>query len=398
MVYDPSYWYEQKRFEFESKVESSEGKRVILKDTYFHPEEGGQPADKGTLNGYEVKDVQKEGDEIVHHMENTSHDLKEGKTVKGKIDEGFRIYCMRAHTGAHIVFGAGREVMGDINYSGFDIGEKKARIDFETSSRVDRKTLSKMEERCNQIILEKRPVTWKMVKKEDIENSEDIAFAKKIPSGEKVRVIDIEGWDRGVCSGTHLSDTLEVGRIYIVNKKKLQEGVTRVNFCVGKEALRREYGEKRSLLRATSILETDHTNLPGKIKDLLNSRGRLEKELEELEALRVEREIDDCERYPREGYELLIQTLQASTEHSDIIAHKAKDGVGPEEVLVLVNEDQGISVSVGVGEDADVDADHVINELSREFGGGGGGTSRFAQGGGFKASSQEVKRSVLDYL
>ncbi|MFP3871600.1 MAG: DHHA1 domain-containing protein [Candidatus Aenigmatarchaeota archaeon] len=395
MTFKPSYWSEPKKFEFVTEAKRVEDDRIILEETYFHPEEGGQPADKGMLNGYEVIDVQNEGGEIVHHV--SSHDIEEGDDIKGEIDEGFRRYCMRAHTGAHVVFGAGREVMGKIDYSGFDIGDKKARIDFETDTHVDRKKLLKIEELCNKVILEGRPVTWKMLDREEIEKTEDIAFAKEMPHGEKVRVIEIEDWDTGVCSGTHLSSTLEVGRIHILGKKKLQEGVTRVNFSIGEEALRKDYGEKRSLMRASSLLETDHSNLSRKIRDMLDNLDSLEEEIKELEALRVEQRIEDSERYSREAHDLLVQTLEASTDHSDVISHKAKDGVGPREMLVLVNEDKSVSVTVGVGEDVeDVEANEVINELSQQFGGGGGGTSRFAQGGGFEASSAQIKGFIIE--
>ncbi len=396
MTFEPPYWEDPKKTEFESEVEKVKDEKVVLKCTYFHPEEGGQPADKGTLGGYPVKDVQKEGDEIVHFLD-PSHDLHEGQSVEGKIDEEFRSFCMRSHTGAHVVFGAGREVLGEVDYSGFDIGEKKARIDFETSTHIDRKKLLKMEELCNEVILENRPVKWRKVNREEIENDREIAFAKEIPEGEKVRIIEIEDWDLGVCSGTHLTNSLEVGRIRILGKKKLQEGVTRINFSIGEEALKRDYREKRSLYRATSLLETDHKNLPRKIDDLLSNLKELEEEMERLEALRIERKVDEAESYDRDGYQLLVQTLEASSEHSELISHRAKDSVGEKEVLVLINKDENVSVTVGAGKNAEgLDADEVIKELSQEFGGGGGGTAEFAQGGGFDASVEEIKRYVME--
>ncbi|MBS3816528.1 MAG: hypothetical protein KGY76_03075, partial [Candidatus Thermoplasmatota archaeon] len=207
MEFYPAYWEEPGRTEFESEVTKVQGRKVILKETYFHPEEGGQPADKGTLNGNEVKDVQKEDGKIVHYLESSDHGLNPEENVHGDIDEDFRHYCMRAHTGAHVVYGAGREVLGDIDYSGFDIGEKKVRIDFETEAHVDKEKLLKLEELSNQIILEDRPVRWKFLDREEIEDSREVAFAKEVPEGERVRIIEIEDWDIGVCSGTHLENT-----------------------------------------------------------------------------------------------------------------------------------------------------------------------------------------------
>lgn len=222
MAYHPPFWEDPKKTKFESKIKTVEGNKVILEETYFHPEGGGQPPDKGTLEGYEVKDVQKKYDFIVHHLED--HDLKAGEVVEGKIDEGFRQSCMRGHTGAHIVYGAGRRVLGSVDYAGFDITEEKARIDFETDVHVDKEKLLKMEELCNMAILEERPVRWRSFDKKEIENSNEIAFAKEIPDEDDIRIIEIEDWDKGVCSGTHLENTSEVGRIKIEGKKSCRWG------------------------------------------------------------------------------------------------------------------------------------------------------------------------------
>jgi len=379
---------------FESSVKEVEGSKVILEKTYFHPEEGGQPPDKGTLGGYEVKDVQKKGEEIVHHLDD--HNLEVGDLVEGKINEDFRYKCMRGHTGAHIVYGAGREVMGKVSYAGFDIGEKKARIDFETDAHIDKVKLLKLEELCNKIILENRPVRWKILDREEIEDSDEIAFAKKIPEGEKVRIIEVEDWDRGVCSGTHLENTLEVVRIKVEGKKKLQEGVTRIIFSFGEEALRRDYRDERSVLRALEALDTNKRELPKKIRQLQDKLEELEEKMERLESEKIERELEEFERFEREGYDLLVQTV--STEDSEKLSHKAKDEVGDDEVVAIINERESLSVVVGVGDNVkDLSANDLIQSFSQEFGGGGGGTSDFAQGGGFVADVEILKEFLIEF-
>jgi len=379
---------------FESNVKEVEGSKVILEKTYFHPEEGGQPPDKGTVNGFEVNDVQKEDEDIVHHLKD--HNLEIGDEVEGKIDEDFRYRCMRGHTGAHIVYGAGREVMGKVSYAGFDIGEKKARIDFETETHIDKEKLLKLEELCNKIILENRPVRWKILEREEIVNSDEIAFAKKIPEGEKVRIIEVEDWDRGVCSGTHLENTLEVGRIRVEGKKKLQEGVTRIIFSFGEEALRRDYREERSVLRGLEALDTNKRDLPKKIRQLQGKLVELEEKVERLESEKIERELEEFERFEREDYELLVQTV--STDDSEMLSHKAKDEVGDDEVMVIINERESLSVVVGVGDNVEsLDANDLIQVMSGEFGGGGGGTDYFAQGGGFGAEVDDLKEFLLEF-
>ncbi len=395
MTYHPPFWEEPRKTSFKSKVKSVEDKKVVLDQTYFHPEEGGQPPDKGILGGYEVKDVQKEGDDIVHHLED--HDLSVGETVKGQIDEDFRHTCMRGHTGAHIVYGAGREVMGDVDYAGFDITEKKARIDFETDAHVDREKLLKLEELCNRIILEDRPVRWKLFGKKEVEDSDDIAFAKEIPEGEKVRVIEVEDWDLGVCSGTHLENTLEVGRIRIEGKKKLQEGVTRINFSFGEEALKRDHREKRKVLRAVKALETNTEDLPTEIERLQRRLERMEGKIEDLESEMIERQLENFEKYECDGFDVLVQAV--STENTEMLSHKAKDDVKEDEVMVILNERETISAVVGVGGKVEnISANRIIQKLSEEFGGGGGGTEEFAQGGGFAGNPEKIKDHIIEIL
>ncbi|MBS3782609.1 MAG: hypothetical protein KGY66_02785 [Candidatus Thermoplasmatota archaeon] len=381
--------------DFESEVKKVEGNKIVLEMTYFHPEEGGQPPDKGTLGGYEVEDVQKKGDDIVHHL--GEHDLEVGDVVKGKIDGDFRYTCMRGHTGAHIVYGAGREVMGKVSYAGFDIGEKKARIDFETDTHIDKKKLLRLEELCNKVILENRPVRWKILDREEIEKSEKIAFAKEIPEGEKVRMIEVEDWDRGVCSGTHLENTLEVGRIRIEGKKKLQKGVTRIVFSFGEEALKRDYREERSILRALEALNTNKRDLPKKIRHLQERSNEMEDKIETLESEKIERELEEFERFGREDFDLLMQTV--STEDTEMLSHKAKDEVGEDEVMVIINERESLSVLVGVGDKVEnISANDLIQTMSHELGGGGGGTSNFAQGGGFDEDAEKIKEFLIELM
>ncbi len=392
MTYHPPFWEEPRKTNFESEIKLVDNDKVVLEKTYFHPEEGGQPPDKGTLDGYEVKDVQKEDEEIVHYLE--ENDLKAGEIVKGDIDWDFRYTCMRGHTGAHVVYGAGRKVLGDVSYAGFDIGEKKARIDFETDTHIDKKKLLKLEEFCNKIILESRPVEWKVLSRDEIESSEEIAFAKEIPEGEKVRIIEVKGWDKGVCSGTHLDNTLEVGRIHIEGKKKLQEGVTRIEFSFGEQALKKDYREKRSVLRAIERLETNHDDLPKEVSKLQVKIEELEEKIDELEAEMIDWKLEEFDTYEREGFDLSVQTI--STDDTEKLSYRAKDEVGEEEVMVILNERETLSAIIGVGEEVkEISANEMIQRIGGEFGGGGGGTVEFAQGGGFQSSAEEIKKFLI---
>ncbi len=389
MTFNPPYWKEPEKLEFESKVKSLNGEKVVLKETYFHPEGGGQPADKGTINGYEVTDVQKVEGEIVHTV--PDHEMDVGDKVECEIDSEYRLYCMRSHTGSHIVYGAGREVLGDIGYSGFGISEDKVRIDFKTDAHIDRKKMLKMEKLANKVILDARPIDSDLKDQEEVEELTDLAYAKEMPDEEKVRIVNIEDWDTATCSGTHFQNTIEIGRITIIGKKKLQEGVTRIEFKVGQNALKEDYKQKRNLLRSEKMLETDHHNLTKEIRRLLNRESELDEKIVALESKLLESNFKALKTHKTDDFDLLLGTV--STDKSDILSKVVKDSIDNGEVIAVINRSGSLSAVVGSKTDS-VSANEVIQSLSSEFGGGGGGTDEFAQGGGFQGDPE----NLIDHL
>jgi len=389
MTFNPPYWKEPEKLEFESKVKSLNGEKIVLKETYFHPEGGGQPADKGTINGYEVTDVQKVEGEIVHTV--PDHEMEVGDIVEGEVDGVYRLYCMRSHTGSHIVYGAGRKVLGDIGYSGFGISEDKVRIDFKTDAHINRKKMLKMEKLANKVILEARPIDSDLKDQEEVEELTELAYAKEMPDEEKVRIVNIEDWDTATCSGTHFQNTIEIGRITIIGKKKLQEGVTRIEFKVGQNALEEDYKRKRNLLRAEKMLETDHQNLTKEIRRLINRESELDEKVEDLESKLLESNFKALKKHKTDDFDLLIGTV--STDKSDILSKMVKDSINDGEVIAVINISRSLSAVVGSKTDS-VSANEVIQSLSSKFGGGGGGTDEFAQGGGFQSEPE----SLIDHL
>lgn len=168
-----------------------------------------------------------------------------------------------------------------------------------------------------------------------------------------------------------------------------------MNFSFGEKALKRDYKEKRAVLRTLEKLETDHGNLPTKIDRLQKKMERMKDKIDELESKKVEQELESFDKYENDDLKLLVRIL--STENTDILSHKVKDEIKEDEVMVVLNERETISAVVGVGEEVEkISAKELIQELSGEFGGGGGGTDEFAQGGGFEAGPKEVKDYLVD--
>jgi alanyl-tRNA synthetase len=130
--------------EFETIVDRVEGRTVVLEETYFYPEGGGQPADRGVIESSPVEDIQTV-DEEVHHELASDPECSAGESVSCAVDAQFRQYLMRAHTASHALYGAGRRLLDDLGYGGFGITEQKVRVDFETSTEIDDTTLVELE-------------------------------------------------------------------------------------------------------------------------------------------------------------------------------------------------------------------------------------------------------------
>ncbi|WP_266077913.1 alanine--tRNA ligase-related protein [Haladaptatus caseinilyticus] len=383
------------RTSFETTVERRDGRDVVLSETYFYAESGGQPADRGTIGSTPVVDVQKRDGAVVHTLATDSDpDFDAGDAVVAHIDESFRTYCMRAHTASHILYGAGRRILDDLGYGGFDIGTEKIRVDFETTTDIDDAILVELERLTNRAVWDSIPVSWEEVAKATAMKRDDIAFNTKTEEGvlsdsDSVRVVEIDGWDVAACGGTHVRSTDEIGPVTVLERSNPGEGLTRVEFAVGPSAIRQRTDEKRAALDAARVAGTSVASLSAEIDRLTGELDDIETELHDAKSRLIDAKIDDLadETTSRNGTEWLVGAI---------------DGVGPNElaervralsgqvadVVALAGRDGATFVVVGA--DGGVEAGTVIDEVTETFGGGGGGSSAFAQGGGLSAEPEEI--------
>ncbi len=378
--------------EFEATVESVDGNAVILSETYFYAEGGGQPADRGTIDGYNVVDVQSVSGRTVHRLAEPPT-FRTGATVTGRIDTTFRTYCMRAHTASHIVYGAGRRVLDAPDYAGFDIGEDRIRIDFETAvdaSAVDRLQLQQL---ANTIVWEGRSVEWYEQPIAEAEADDDIVFNVDPETlGETVRIVEIDGWDVSACGGTHVRSTAEIGPIKLLSTANPGAGRVRVEYAVGPPAIDRQIEEQRALSVTTDRLDTNITELPDRAGQLLTDIDELREQVTTLTQWGLETQL----------------TSQATAASADDIAVMTIDTVGPNaigeflrqrgtlpaDVVVFVGQQDRTFIVAGARENGPYDANEIVQRATDEFGGGGGGQPTMAQGGGIGASPT----AVVEYL
>ena len=379
--------------EFEATVDglADDGRAVVLDRTYFYAESGGQPADRGTLAGVPVVDVQAEGDAVVHHLA-AAPGLDPGETVLGAVDDDFRTYCTRAHTASHLLYGAGRRLLDDLGYGGFGIDAEKIRVDFVTSTDIDDEILVALERLTNRAVWDSRPVSWESVPVEAARDRDDVAFNTKTEEGvmsdaDTVRLVDIEGWDVAACGGTHVSNTREIGPVEVLRRSNPGEGLTRVEFAVGPAAIDRRTTLHRVVLDAARDLGTAAADLPDAVANLRAERDDLEAACESYKTEVLDARLSALRTVERDGDRWRVGTVDGFGPNE--VGEAVQDRVGVDDVVAAVGEDGAPYVVVAAAADAGVDADAVVDDLTGRFGGGGGGPA-FAQGGGLDATPEAI--------
>jgi alanyl-tRNA synthetase len=380
---------------FETTVEHRDGRDVVLAETYFYAESGGQPADRGTLGDHQVVDVQHSDDGVVHTLTEEPA-LGVGETVVGQVDEQFRTYCVRAHTASHVLYGAGRRLLEDLGYGGFNISPEKVRVDFRTSTEIDDDVLLALERLTNRAVWESRPVSWETHPQSEALTMDQIAFNTKTEeglAGESVRVVTVGGdddaWDVAACGGTHVQNTREIGPVTVLERSNPGEGLTRVEFTVGPQAIDRRVTEKEAVYEASQVLGTSVEDVPDAVERLQNDRREIERERTALQEQLVTAQLTDLrdETFERDDGTWLAGAVDGMGPNE--LSEKAAEFVDDEtDVVVLCGRDGRTFVVVSAGEG--FDAAGIVDTVTAEFGGGGGGSGETAQGGGIEAPPDEI--------
>jgi alanyl-tRNA synthetase len=370
---------------FEATVEEG-GTEVVLSETYFYPEGGGQPADRGTLGGCDVIGVEIDDGTVVHTIDG---DLDAGTIVTGEIDPAFRRYCMRAHTASHALYGAGRRLFEELGYGGFDISPGKVRVDLRTPAEIDDRAVAELERLTNRCVWDSRNVSWNRLPREEALARDDVAFNTKTEegiAGETVRIVEIEGWDVAACGGTHVPNTRRIGPVTVLERSNPGEGLTRVEFAVGDEGIDRRVTEKRAALGAAAEIGTNVESILEEIERIRADREALQAERDELrsELLAVRADAIASDPFGRGGNRWAAGVVDVESD-ANALAETVRDRPEGIDVLVLATPDGRLAVGAGP-----VDAAGIVEELAERFGGGGGGSSDVAQAGGLDADGETI--------
>ncbi|WP_226006809.1 alanyl-tRNA editing protein [Natrinema salinisoli] len=281
---------------FETEVTSIDGRRVWLERSHFFGASGGQPADRGTIGDIAVTDVQYADGEQVHVLAEEPS-FRTGHRVLCSVDWSFRMYCMRAHTASHILAGAARRLLEEPTCVGLDIGAQTASVDLETSATLDDETLIELDELVNRVVWESRPVSWDDMPLSRARERDGITVDAELDAAAvekgRVRVVTIEDendnrnrnrlsnmngsadpWDVTACGGTHVRNTREVGPVTVLGRSRPTDGVIRIEFAVGPQAIDHRTAEKRAALAASAALDVELEDVTDELERVRAARSR----------------------------------------------------------------------------------------------------------------------------
>ena len=401
LYYDDAY-----KTSFQAKLVARVSENaVVLDQTCFYPEGGGQPADHGELRfgtrKLKVTNVQKFGNTIVHFLDQPINkeidlveeeiDLVEEKVdlIEGEIDWQRRQNLMRHHTGTHVLIGAARRVLGEhVWQAGAQKEVESSRLDITHYREITPKERERIERLVNQVILRDLPVqvAWMAREKAESKYGYRLYQGGAVP-GSKIRVVRIQGWDAEACGGTHCKRTGELGVFKIEKASKLQDGVERIIFSAGEPALKRINQQSEALAKASELLKTTPEKLPESIKALVAERDSLERELEKVHAKSTEAHVKQLAKKAAAlgtVRVLLAKTAKKKGIDTVEVANRLKES-DPNIIAVIFEVSERVQVVAAAGDEAvkaGVNAGQIVSEASKVLGGGGGGRPFFATGGG----------------
>lgn len=391
----PLYYDDVSMKEFTASVMYSGKGYVILDQTAFYPEGGGQPYDLGVLKygnvEIEVTKVEKHGKAIVHYIKGN---IPEKSRVKGVIDYERRWQLMVHHSATHMLLGALRRVVGDhVWQSGVQKEVAESRIDITNYKKIDSETILQIERECHKIITESRRITVKNIEwNHAIEKYGFRLFQGGVPLSDKLRVVEIDGVDAEGCGGTHLSSTAEIGLIKIKSVENIQEGIQRITFVAGPAAVNlfnnsfNELSEIRKIISQTGGNTSDAVRAI--VEENIDARKNHEKSLKQsVKALL------DTGNLIKSGNKRIIFINGTLEEEAEKDLSKAAYGLGADVVIVSLDRSGSKKHMVFARDDSDARKIAEGLELPESK---GNGSSRFYSAMSARKLDEKLIRSLFD--
>ena len=398
-----------------AELKAGEKGLVVLNQTPFYGESGGQVGDTGVMQGegarvFVTGTEKKLGDLFVHHVTVEHGSLKQNQSLELIVDHERRSAVRSNHSATHLLHEALRQVLGDhVAQKGSLVAPDRLRFDFSHPKPIEDADLAKVEEIANRVLLQNEPVVTKlMAVDEAIESGARALFGEKY--GDEVRVVSMGKGEANrtfsveLCGGTHVNRTGDIGVVTIVGESAVAAGVRRLEAMTGDAARRYLTEESRKLREVASLLKTPVDEVSARLAALLEERRKLERDLAEARrklAMGGGGSGGDDPVKDVAGIKLMARAV-TGVEMKDLksLADEGKKRLGSGVVAIVgVAEDGKAGIVVGVTEDLTekVDAVALVRVGSEKLGGkGGGGRRDMAQAGGPDGAQAEAALAAIE--
>ena len=387
-----------------SDLKEGEEGEVVLKETPFYPEGGGQVGDTGFIESdrglFKVEDTQRPVEEVVVHR---------GRVLKGTIRVGDRVFArvdrerrediMRNHTATHLLHAALRSVLGDhVRQAGSLVADRYLRFDFTHFAALTEDQIREIEDLVNAKIRENLPVNVEEMDYQTAIRSGAVAiFEEKY--GERVRVISAGEFSKELCGGTHVSRTGDIGYFRIVSETSVGTGVRRIIAKTGRWAVREAQEERYILQEISRLVQAKKEDILARIEEIKEDLKEKDREIGRLRQELIKSQIEKALREEKVGDIRLSWGVFEGASPEDLrdLADRIRRR-SDREVVLLASEKEGKVLTVlAVSKDLSnrVRANDLIRDIGKALGGGGGGRPDLAQGGGTNIGGLEEAVKIL---
>ncbi|HFK9324372.1 TPA: alanine--tRNA ligase [Escherichia coli] len=369
---------------------------VVLDQTPFYAESGGQVGDKGELKGanfsFAVEDTQKYGQAIGHIGKLAAGSLKVGDAVQADVDEARRARIRLNHSATHLMHAALRQVLGThVSQKGSLVNDKVLRFDFSHNEAMKPEEIRAVEDLVNAQIRRNLPIETNIMDLEAAKAKGAMAlFGEKYD--ERVRVLSMGDFSTELCGGTHASRTGDIGLFRIISESGTAAGVRRIEAVTGEGAIATVHADSDRLSEVAHLLKGDSNNLADKVRSVLERTRQLEKELQQLKEQAAAQESANLSSKAIDvnGVKLLVSELSGvEPKMLRTMVDDLKNQLGSTIIVLATVAEGKVSLIAGVSKDVTdrVKAGELIGMVAQQVGGKGGGRPDMAQAGGTDAAA-----------
>ena len=389
-------------------IEAGEEAVVILEETPFYAESGGQVGDIGYLqNGdsrFEVMDTQKQGQAFIHIGNLSAGSLRVGDEIEAHIDAEYRNATVLNHSATHLMHAALRKLLGEhVQQKGSLVNNERLRFDFSHTQAVSADELRQIEQLVNQKIRANLPAQAEEMAIDEAKKKGAMAlFGEKY--GDQVRVVTMGDFSIELCGGVHVNRTGDIGLFKIVSESGIASGVRRIEAVTGEAAIHWIQQQDQLIGDLAASVKSSRDELAAKIQQILDKNKQQEKQLAQLKSKLASQTGGDLTAGAVEvaGIKVLAVKLDGADAKSlREVMDQLKNKLGTAAIVLAVADNKKVSLCAGITKDLTdkLKAGDLVNQVASQVGGKGGGRPDMAMAGGSQPENLDAAlASVKDWV